>query len=108
MEIVERITVLPEEGYHWVAVVDRETVEWDVIVTEHVPQERIVWRALDGREAGQVRFEKRGANRTLVHYQIMYNPEIWGRDSHKLIARRVESDLNAFKEMIEPAAAKAA
>jgi uncharacterized membrane protein len=114
MEVIERVTVVPEawkpwppsesHRLHWVAVVDEETIEWDALVVEHVPEERIAWRAVDGRESGQVRFEKRAADRTVVHYQLQYDPEMWGANGDELMESRAESDLQAFKEAIEAAA----
>jgi uncharacterized membrane protein len=101
MEVIERVTVMPEDRLHWVAVIDEEIVEWDALVVEHIPEERIAWRAVDGRESGQVRFEKRAADRTVVHYQLMYDPEMWGANSDELMEARAESDLQAFKQAIE-------
>jgi uncharacterized membrane protein len=108
MEVVERVTVLPDDRLHWVAVIDEEVIEWDALVVEHVPEERIAWRAVDGRESGQVRFEKRAADRTVVHYQLQYDPEMWGANSDDLMESRAESDLQAFKEAIEAAASSKA
>ena len=104
MEVIDRVTMVPDDRLHWVAVVDEETIEWAADIVEHVPEERIAWRAVDGREAGQVRFEKRAADRTVVHYQLTYDPAMWGSDSDELMERRAESDLQAFKEAIEGAA----
>jgi uncharacterized membrane protein len=103
MEVIERVTVMPEDRLHWVAVVDEEVVEWDALVVEHVAEERIAWRAVDGRESGQVRFEKRDADRTVVHYQLQYDSEMWGANSHELMQNRIEADLQAFKQAIEAA-----
>jgi uncharacterized membrane protein len=103
MAVIERVTVMPEDRLHWVAVVDEEVVEWDALVVEHVPEERIAWRAVDGRESGQVRFEKRAADRTVVHYQLQYDSEMWGANSDELMQHRIEADLQAFKQAIEAA-----
>jgi uncharacterized membrane protein len=75
MDVVERVDLVSEDSLHWVAVVDDDIVEWDADVVEHVPDESVSWQAIDGREAGKVTFEKLGAGRTKVHYQLDYDPK---------------------------------
>ena len=65
---------------------------------------RLRWRATDGRETGDVDFQKLDARETLVHYQLEYEPEAWGVDPEGLRAclhARVRGDLLAFKELAE-------
>ena len=45
---------------------------------EHVQDTRVRWRARDGRETGEVTFEKWDAGSTQVHYQLEYEPAPWG------------------------------
>ena len=45
----------------------------------HVDDEKVVWQAIDGRETGEVRFEKLAAGRTKVTYQLKYDPDSLGR-----------------------------
>jgi len=72
-------------------------------VVERVPDEEI--RAgVDGRESGEVRFEKVAAGSTKVTYQIKYDPPAWeGKvDSvRRWINRRVDKDLDNFKKVVE-------
>lgn len=107
MEVVERIDLITEDSLHWVAVVEDEIIEWDADVIEHVPGQSVSWRALDGRETGKVTFEKIGANKTRVHYQLDYDPEVWGGGpdaTGRLMSKRVGADLKAFKEFMEKGA----
>jgi uncharacterized membrane protein len=104
MALVDRLDVFEEGRLHWVAVLDEEVVEWDADLVEHVADERITWYALDGRETGQVRFEKMNAASTRVHYQLEYDPAIWPGSPDTVrhwMRRRLESDLEAFKQLAE-------
>ncbi len=104
METIETVTIIDEDRLHWVAVIEEDTVEWDADLVEYVPDEKISWRALDGRETGEVRFEKLGADKTRVTYQLDYDPEAWEGKPDTVrhwMNRRVEEDLDAFKEMVE-------
>ena len=46
--------------------------EWDADVVEDVPDEKVTWRAVDGRESGEVRSEKLAGDMTKVTYQLKY------------------------------------
>jgi uncharacterized membrane protein len=107
MEVVERVELIEEDRLHWVAVLNEGIVEWDADLVEHVTDERISWHAADGRETGQVRFEKIGAGSTRVHYQLEYDPAAWQGKADTVrhwMRRRVESDLEAFKQLAESVA----
>ncbi len=104
MATIETVTLVEEDRLHWVAVIEDETVEWDADLVEHIPDEKVTWRATDGRESGEVRFEKLDADHTRVTYQLDYDPTAWeGRPDtvRHWMNRRVSEDLEAFKEMVE-------
>jgi uncharacterized membrane protein len=108
METIETVTVAEDDQLHWVAAVEDDTWEWDVDVVEHVPEEKIRWRAIDDRETGEVRFEKLAGDRTRLTYQLEYDPAAWegGADSvRRWMNRRVKQDLEAFKSIVEAAEA---
>ena len=78
MDVVEHVHLFEEGRMRWAAFFDEDVVEWDAdTFIEHIPEERITWHALDGRETGQVRFEKIDAGSTRVHYQLEYDPATW-------------------------------
>jgi len=107
MDVVEHVHVFEEGRLHWAAFFDEELLEWDADLVEHIPEERITWHALDGRETGQVRFEKIDAASTRVHYQLEYEPAAWQGKADTVrhwMRRRVESDLAAFKQVVEASA----
>ena len=104
MEVVERVDLVPDDSMHWVAVVEDDVIEWDADVVEHVPDQSVAWTAVDGRESGKVTFEKLGAGRTKVHYQLDYDPKAWEGEpdaTRRWMRKRVDADLKAFKLFIE-------
>jgi uncharacterized membrane protein len=107
METIETVTLAEDDRLHWVAVIGDDTFEWNADIVEHVPDEKVTWRATDGRETGEVRFEKLGADKTKVTYQLEYDPAAWQGKADTVrhwMRRRVESDLEAFKQVVEGAA----
>jgi uncharacterized membrane protein len=107
METVETVTLAEDDRLHWVAVIEDDTFEWDADLVEHVPDEKVTWRAIDGRETGEVRFEKLAADKTNVTYQLEYDPAAWQGKADTVrhwMKRRVESDLEAFKQVVEAVA----
>ena len=104
MEVVERVELLPDDNLHWVAVVEDDVFEWDADIVEHIPDQSVSWQAIDGRETGKVSFEKTGADRTKVHYQLEYEPAAWAcgpETTNDMMRQRVDEDLKAFKEFVE-------
>jgi uncharacterized membrane protein len=107
METIETVTLVQEDRLHWVAVVEDDTYEWDADLVEHVPDEKVSWRASDGRETGEVRFEKLGTDKTKVTYQLEYDPKAWEGKPDTVrhwMNRRVERGLEEFKKMVEATA----
>lgn len=81
-----------------------ELLEWETDVVDRVEDTRLRWRATDGRETGDVDFQKLDEGETLVHYQLEYRPEAWGVDPEGLRAcldARVHRDLLSFKQLAE-------
>jgi uncharacterized membrane protein len=104
METVETVTLVQDDRLHWVAVIEDDTFEWDADVVHHVPDEKVTWRAVDGRETGEVRFEKLAADMTKVTYQLEYDPAAWEGKADTVrhwMNRRVDTDLAAFKALLE-------
>lgn len=107
METIETVSIVQDGRMHWVAVIEDDTFEWDADLVEHVPDEKVAWRAIDGRETGEVRFEKVAAFRTKVTYQLEYDPAAWEGKADTVrhwMNRRVDKDLDNFKESVEATA----
>jgi uncharacterized membrane protein len=105
MEGVESVRQLDDTRLHWVANVGGERKEWDARITEQMPDQRIVWRSEGGEyTAGTVSFQPMASNRTRVTVQLSYEPqgvtEKLG-DMLGVVSRRVEGDLERFKNFIE-------
>ncbi len=105
MEGVESIRQEDDTRLHWVAKVAGKEQEWDARITEQIPDERVAWTAEGGKgNAGVVTFHRLDDSRTRVTVQMDWQPEgvvekagsVLGVDS-----RRVQADLQRFKEMIE-------
>jgi uncharacterized membrane protein len=104
MDVIESVELIQDDQLHCVALVEDDVVEWDTDIVEAVPEERVSWRALDGRENGQVKFDKVEAGKTRVHYQLEYDASAWEGDVPEIrdwMQQRIESDLEAFKEYVE-------
>ena len=105
MEGVERVTQLDDTHLHWVANVGGKNVEWDATISEQVPDKRIVWYSDKGAvHSGMVSFNPVGPTITRVTLRIDYEPEGFveeAGDKLGFVTRRVEGDLNRFKEFIE-------
>ncbi len=105
MEGVESVTQLDDTHLHWVAEIGGQRHEWEAEITEQRPDERIAWRATDGKDnAGVVTFHRLDDNHCKVMVQLDWEPEgvvesvgaTAGQDD-----RQVKGDLERFKELIE-------
>lgn len=105
---IDEVVVVGYLRLRWTGAVCGESLQWETDVVDHVEDTRLRWHAVDGRETGQVDFQKLDHLQTLVHYQLEYEPDRWAVDAAGLKAclqARVRNDLRAFKELAERAAA---
>jgi uncharacterized membrane protein len=105
MEGVESVQQIDDTHLLWTAEIGGKRHEWRAEITEQLPDERVAWRATDGKNnAGVVTFHRLGDNRTKIMVQMDFEPEgviekvgsALGSDE-----RRVKGDLERFKEFIE-------
>ena len=105
MEGVEEVRQIDDTHLHWRAKIGGHEVEWDAVITEQFPDERVAWKATDGKaNAGVVTFHRIDDRQTKVMVQMDWEPEgakekigaALGMDN-----RRVQGDLQRFKELIE-------
>ncbi|WP_370617805.1 SRPBCC family protein [Mumia qirimensis] len=106
MEGVESVTQLDDKRLHWKADIAGVTREWDAEIVDQTPDERVTWRAVEGtKNAGTVSFASDDLGRsTRVTLRLDYEPEgIVEKtgDALNIVERRVEGDLERFKEFIE-------
>src|SRR6476469_4218747 len=105
MEGVEHVQQLDDTRLHWVANVAGKKAEWDAKILEQHPDRQISWISEDGKKTrGTVTFESLGEKRTLVRLSLGYQAEGFVEavgSAAGLDRRRVEGDLERFKQLIE-------
>ncbi|MGH8069766.1 MAG: SRPBCC family protein [Candidatus Entotheonellia bacterium] len=105
MEGVESVKQLDDTRLHWVANVGGERKEWDARITEQIPDQHIAWRSEGGEfTRGMVSFQPLGSGETRVTVQLNYEPKAVTEkigDMLGVVSRRVEGDLERFKDFIE-------
>lgn len=105
MEGVHEVRQVDDTHLHWRAEIAGREKEWDAEIREQVPDQKIIWRATDGAEnAGMVKFDPIGPAKTRVHLEMSYDPEGFVEnvgDALGFASRRVEGDLQRFKDFIE-------
>jgi uncharacterized membrane protein len=105
MEGVESVKQLNDTTLLWVANVGGERKEWRARITEQVPDHHMSWRSEGGDfTSGMVSFQALGPDKTRVTVRLNYEPkgvtEKLG-DMLGMGSRRVEGDLERFKDFIE-------
>jgi uncharacterized protein (TIGR02271 family) len=105
MEGVEEVRQEDNKRLFWKVKIAGKVKEWEAEITDQVPDQRIAWQSLDGSpNAGTVRFEQLGPDRTLVTATIEYEPEGFFEktgDALGIPSARVEGDLKRFRDFIE-------
>ena len=105
MEGVDKVTQIDDTHLHWVAEIAGVKREWDSVITEQHPDERVAWTSTSGTSnAGVVTFHKLDDARTRVMLQLDIRPEgavERAGDALGIIKRRASGDLERFKELIE-------
>jgi uncharacterized membrane protein len=105
MEGVESVRQIDDRSTHWVVDVGGVRREFDAVIEEQVPDQRIAWRSVDEpKQAGIVTFQPLAAGTTRVSLMLDFEPvgvtEKVG-DSLGFVQRRVEGDLARFKDFLE-------
>ena len=105
MEGIEEVKQLDEKRLHWRANVGGKEKQWDATITEQAPDQRIAWRNTTGStNAGVVTFHFINDNTTRIMLQLEYEPEGVVENAGDIVgvvSRRVQGDLQRFKEFIE-------
>jgi uncharacterized membrane protein len=106
LSFVESITQVTETLTEWKVKVGGIEREFEAVITEQHPDERVAWNSTGGQEnhAGVVTFHKLSDSETRVTVQLDWEPTgiaekagaLLGVDDHI-----IKSDLKKFKEFIE-------
>lgn len=102
---VKEVRQIDDTHVHWRAEVWGKEKEWDAEITEQEADKRISWKSTSGApNAGTVRFEPLGADRTRVRLVMAYEPEGAVEktgDAIGIVSARVENTVRDFKKFIE-------
>ncbi|MGI8868799.1 MAG: SRPBCC family protein [Mycobacteriales bacterium] len=105
MRGVDSITQTDDTRQHWVTSIAGVTREFDTVITEQHPDERVAWKSVEGTgHAGVVTFHRLGDNQTRVMVQLDMAPEGFAEkaaDALGLVDRQVTANLKEFKAFIE-------
>lgn len=105
MQGVEEVRQLDDTTLEWHVSIGGVSRSFRAAIEEQRPDERIAWRATEGQDqAGVVTFAPVGSDRTRVQLELSYDPGSTtekAADAMNVIDRRVEGDLERFKEFIE-------
>ena len=105
MEGVEEVRQIGDRDLQWRVNIGGKRKEFETEITEQLPDQRIAWRTRGGTEnAGVVTFHRLSDETTRIMLQMEYEPEGLVEKTGDLLgvaSRRVQGDLNRFKEFIE-------
>lgn len=105
LSFVQSITQQDDTHNHWKVKVGGVEREFDAVITEQHPDERVAWTSTDGTtNAGVVTFHKLSDTTSRVTVQIDWAPEGLVEKAGDVLGfdtRAVKSDLRHFKEFIE-------
>ena len=105
MEGVEQVRQVDDKHLHWKASIGGKQKEWDAVITEQIPDQRIGWMSQGGsKNGGMVTFSPVSENKSKLHLRMEYEPEGAMEktgDTIGVVAGRVEGDLQRFKDFIE-------
>jgi uncharacterized membrane protein len=96
---------MDDKNLHWRTIIGGKEKTFDAEITEQNTDKRIAWRSRSGApNAGVVTFHPLNANNTRIMLQMEYEPDGLVESAGDLVgvtSRRVEGDLERFKEFIE-------
>ncbi|GAB3271013.1 SRPBCC family protein [Larkinella harenae] len=118
MSHLKEVRQLDSTHSHWVAQIGEGTVaeaiasvEWDAQIIHETPNERLVWKSVEGariHNVGEVRFsDSPDGFGTVIHATIRYRPPVGHLGSalmslfNPAFAQLIEKDLRQFKQVVE-------
>jgi uncharacterized membrane protein len=105
MDGVDEVRQVDDTHLHWRATIAGKQEEWDVEITEQVPDQTIGWASTSGvPNAGAVRFQPVTDDRTRVDLTMEYEPrtllERMG-DAVGIVSRKIDKTVQDFKRFVE-------
>jgi uncharacterized membrane protein len=105
MEGVESVEQLDDTHLRWRAEIAGKEHQWDAVITEQVPDQRIAWSSQHGPyNSGLVTFRPNANGSTRVTVEITYEPQGAAEKVGAMLGvlkARVHGDLERFRDFIE-------
>lgn len=105
MQGVEKVEQLDDTTLEWTVNIGPSTRQFKADITEQEPDTRVAWKARgETKQAGVVTFHRIDDDTTRVMVQMDMEPTDWAEkaaDAMNVVDKRVEGDLERFKEFIE-------
>ncbi|HVM29627.1 MAG TPA: SRPBCC family protein [Candidatus Limnocylindrales bacterium] len=105
MEGVKQVRQLDDQTLEWTAEIGGNEESWQARISEQEPDQRVAWHATTGaKNAGVVTFHRIDDNTTRVMLQMEWEPQNAVEQVGGALGfddRRVQGDLERFKEFIE-------
>jgi len=106
MEGVDEVKRLQDDLLHWAVTIAGRKAEWDARITAQVPDQRIAWESVDGKQnGGTVSFEPVGSGaRTRIRVRMSYLADGAAEATGAAVGldeRRVKGDLERFRKLVE-------
>jgi uncharacterized membrane protein len=105
MNNVKEVRQLDDTHLHWVAEIGGKQHEWDAEITYQEPDDRIAWRATDGKDnTGHVQFKSLDGDRTWMRVRMTWETEGVLESVGSTVGvdeMGVKADLKRFKELVE-------
>jgi uncharacterized membrane protein len=105
LSYVKEITQQDDTHNHWTVNIGGVQREFDTVVTEQHPDERVAWTTVEGKgHAGVVTFHKLAPAQTRVTVQLDWEAESFAEKVGEVLNiddHAIKKDLKHFKEFIE-------
>jgi len=96
---------ISDDMLHWNVDIGGVNREFDTVITEQEPDQRIAWKTIDGPDhAGVVTFHRLDDDTTRITLQMDYDPEGFLEsvaDKMGWVQGQLKADMTAFKTFIE-------
>ena len=106
LSVVDEITQIDDKTNHWTVTIAGAKREFDTVITEQIPDDRIAWTSTGGEvdHAGVVTFHKLSDTTSRVTVQIDWEPEGFIESAGAALHipnAAVKKELTNFKDYID-------
>jgi uncharacterized membrane protein len=105
MEGVKSVRQLDDKRLHWKTKIAGKEEDFDAIIDQQVPDQRIAWHSTIGpKQGGAVTFHRIDDHKTRIMLQLEYEPQGAVEKAGDLVgavSMRIRGDLERFKQFIE-------